>query len=86
MPVPFKIKVTKDILELSKNCGSKELEIEYSLFQLNDFYVEVKYNGGVNAITKITSFSTATKLEPYLQNIKPPVELGANLTLTFFIL
>ena len=27
MPVPFKIKVTKEILELSKRCGSEELEI-----------------------------------------------------------
>lgn len=27
MAVQLKIKVTKDILELSKNCGSKELEI-----------------------------------------------------------
>ena len=69
MPVPFKIKVTKEILELSKSCGSEELEIEYSLFQLNDFYVEVKYNGGINAITKFTSFSTYTKLEPYLDKI-----------------
>ena len=69
MPVPFKIKVTKDVFELSKSCGSEELEIEYSLFQLNDFYVEVKYNGGINAITKFTSFSTYTRLEPYLDNI-----------------
>jgi hypothetical protein len=63
-----------------------EGEIGYSLYQLHDFYVEVKYNGGINAITKFTSFSTYTKFEPYLQNIKPPVGLGANLTLTFFIL
>ena len=27
MPVPFKIKVTKEIIALSKNCGSEELEI-----------------------------------------------------------
>jgi len=27
MPIPFKIKVTKDILELSKNCGQDEIEI-----------------------------------------------------------
>ena len=27
MPVPFKIKITKDVLELSKSCGSEELEI-----------------------------------------------------------
>ena len=41
----------------------------YSLYQLNNFYVEVQYNGGLNAITKFTSFSTDTKLEPYLENV-----------------
>jgi hypothetical protein len=46
-----------------------EGEIGYSLYQLNHFYVEVKYNGGINAITKFTSFSTDTKLEPYLEKI-----------------
>ena len=46
-----------------------EGEIGYSLYQLNDFYVEVKYNGGVNAITELTSFSTDTKLEPYFDKI-----------------
>jgi hypothetical protein len=44
-------------------------EYGYSLYQLNDFYVEVQYNGGINAITKFTSFSTYTKLEPYLDKI-----------------
>jgi hypothetical protein len=46
-----------------------EGEIGYSLYQLHDFYVEVKYNGRINAITKFTSFSTHTKLEPYLEKI-----------------
>ena len=41
----------------------------YSLYQLNNFYVEVQYNGGLNAITKFTSFSTYTKLEPYFDKI-----------------
>jgi hypothetical protein len=41
-----------------------EGEIGYNLYKLNDFYVEVKYNGGINAIAKFTSFSTYTKLEP----------------------
>ena len=44
-------------------------EFGYSLYLLNDFYVEVKYNGGINAITKFTSFSTSTKLEPYFDKI-----------------
>jgi hypothetical protein len=41
----------------------------YSLYQLNNFYVEVQYNGRINAITKFTSFCTLTKLEPYLDKI-----------------
>ena len=39
------------------------------LFQSSGFYIEVKYNGGINAITKLTSFSKDTKLEPYLDKI-----------------
>jgi hypothetical protein len=46
-----------------------EGEIGYSLYQLNDFYVEAQYNGGINAITKFTSFCTLTKLEPYIDKI-----------------
>jgi hypothetical protein len=41
----------------------------YSVYQLNNFYVEVQYNGGINAITKLTSFSTTKKLEPDLGKI-----------------
>jgi len=44
-------------------------ECGYDLYQLHDFYVEVKYNGGINAITELTSFSTDTKLEPYFDKI-----------------
>ena len=44
-------------------------EFGYSLYQQSDFYVEVKYNGRINAITKLTSFSNDTKLEPYLDKI-----------------
>jgi len=44
-------------------------DIGYSLYQLNNFYLEVMYIGGINAITKFTSFSTNTKLEPYLLDI-----------------
>jgi hypothetical protein len=46
-----------------------EGEIGYSLYQLHDFYVEAKYNGGINAITKLTSSCTLTRLEPYLDKI-----------------
>jgi hypothetical protein len=44
-------------------------ECGYSLYQLNDFYVEVKYNDGANEISRFTSFRNYTKLEPYLKNI-----------------
>ena len=44
-------------------------EYGYSLYQLNSFYVEVQYDGDKNAITKLTSFSTTTKLKPYLDKI-----------------
>ncbi len=46
-----------------------EGECGYALYQLNNFYVEVKYNGSINEISKFTSFSTYTKLEPYLDKI-----------------
>jgi hypothetical protein len=46
-----------------------ENETGFSLHQINDFYVEVTYNVPVNAITKFTSFKTATKLQPYLDKI-----------------
>ena len=41
----------------------------YILYQLHDFYVEVKYDCTDNCITKFTSFSTTTKLEPYINDI-----------------
>jgi hypothetical protein len=46
-----------------------EGETGYSLYQINSFYVEVKYDQNQNKITRFTSFSTTTKLEPNLQNI-----------------
>ena len=46
-----------------------EDEIGYSLYQLNNFYVEVEYNGDQNKISRFTSFCTNTKLEPYLGEI-----------------
>ena len=44
-------------------------EYGYSLYQLNDFYVEVKYNGDINEISKFTSFRNYTMLEPFLYDI-----------------
>ena len=41
-------------------------EYGYSLYQLNDFYMEIKYNGCENEISRFTSFRNCTKLEPYL--------------------
>ena len=46
-----------------------EGETGYCLYQLYSFYVEVKYDHDQNKISKFTSFSTSTKLEPYLENI-----------------
>ena len=46
-----------------------EGECRYALYQLSNFYVEVKYNGCINEISKFTSFSTYTKIEPYLDKI-----------------
>jgi len=51
-------------------------ECGYSLYQLNNFYVEVKYKGDINALTKFTAFSTYTKLEPYLRNIDISGSIG----------
>jgi hypothetical protein len=39
-------------------------EFGYSLFKLNAFWVEVQYNGSINEIIKLTSFSTTTMLQP----------------------
>jgi len=41
----------------------------YILYQINNFYVEAKYDCQNNTIVKFTSFSTTTKLEPYLSDI-----------------
>lgn len=49
-----------------------EGEVGYSLYQLNNFYVEVEYNGDQNKISRFTSFCTNTKLEPYLEQIDLP--------------
>jgi len=49
MPVPFKIKVTKEIIALSKNCGSEELEIIGEncaiALALKDIFPEVNVTG-----------------------------------------
>ena len=44
-------------------------ECGYSLYQLNDFYVEVKYHSIENDITIFFYFSNTSRLEPYLSNI-----------------
>ncbi len=41
----------------------------YVLYQLSNFYVEVKYDCDDNLILKITSFSSTTKLKPYIDDI-----------------
>jgi len=51
---------------LSKRVENK---VGYSLYQLNDFYVEATYNGGIDAIRKFTAFKSSAMLEPYLDTI-----------------
>ncbi len=41
----------------------------YSLYLLNDYYVEVCYNRVLNKLISFTSISTYNKLEPYLDRI-----------------
>lgn len=43
--------------------------VGYSLYQLNNFYVEVKYQSDKNKITLFRSFKNDTLLEPYLNQI-----------------
>jgi hypothetical protein len=45
------------------------LIIVYLGKKMHGFLPEVKYNGGINAIAKFTSFTTYTKLEPYIDKI-----------------
>jgi hypothetical protein len=45
-------------------------DIGYSLYQLNNFYLEVMFNRDQNAIKKFTAFSTATKLGYYFEKIE----------------
>jgi hypothetical protein len=47
----------------------QDAEYGYVLYQLNNFYVEVKYHNNRNEILMLTSFSNYTKLEPYLRDI-----------------
>ena len=47
----------------------KDAEFGYVLYQLNNFYVEVKYSIEGNKIMSLNVFSTTTELEPYLPNI-----------------
>jgi len=41
----------------------------YILYQISNFYVEAKYDCENNAITKLISFSSTAKLEPYINDI-----------------
>ena len=47
----------------------RDAEFGYVLYQLNNFYVEVKYSNEQNKIIKLNVFSTTTNLEPYLNGI-----------------
>ena len=39
------------------------------LYQLDSFYVEIYHHTHFNVITKIQTFSSTTKLQPYLETI-----------------
>lgn len=47
----------------------KSMFYTLALYQLEDFYVEVIYDGVANRIKKLKSFSSTTLLEPYLEQI-----------------
>ena len=42
------------------------------LYQLEGFYIEVKYDGDMNKIVGLRSFIIVGQLEPYLKNIPLP--------------
>ena len=41
----------------------------YQLFQIDAFYVEVKYNISLNIVESYTAFESTDKLGPYLETI-----------------
>lgn len=42
------------------------------LYQIEGFYVELKYNPGINKIIGLRSFINVNQLEPYLEQIELP--------------
>ncbi len=47
-------------------------EHKFLLYQLEAFYIEVKYDGDLNKILGLRSFKNVSQLEPYLKNIPLP--------------
>jgi len=43
-----------------------------ALYQIDAFYVELKYDGDMNKIASLRSFLNTNQLEPYLNNIELP--------------
>lgn len=47
-----------------------ELPFKYALYQIDSFYVEVRYDSKENVLMGLRTFSTTNPLEPYLEQIK----------------
>jgi hypothetical protein len=50
----------------------KEAGYTFALYQINAFYVELKYDAGMNKILGVRSFISVNQLEPYLKYIELP--------------
>ncbi|SEO11300.1 hypothetical protein SAMN05192574_105350 [Mucilaginibacter gossypiicola] len=48
----------------------KEVGYKVSLYAVGNIYVEVFYSEVLNEIFQLVPFSSVTKLEPYLNNLK----------------
>jgi len=47
-------------------------EDKFLLYQIDGFYVELKYDVNINKIVELRSFGNVSRLEPYLINIPLP--------------
>lgn len=45
-------------------------DFHYILYQLHNFYIEVKYDLNKNEIDSLKTFIDTSSLDPYLENIK----------------
>ena len=52
--------------------GRTSKEDKFLLYQIDGFYVELKYDVNINKIVELRSFGNASRLEPYLISIPLP--------------